>query len=120
MADRLPNFSSLHQLRRSWMPLLSARSFTLRPLPFFDKKPDRRHQILDGDVDILFPENLRDPISVTPEASPVTSQQSSLFSFPAAPLHQLQAQIRHKPDPPTGYPNYFVLCLSSPLLRAER
>ena len=39
----------------------------------------------------------------------------------SAPLHQVQAQIRHKPGPPYGLPPvYSVLSLSSPPLRAER
>jgi hypothetical protein len=38
-----------------------------------------------------------------------------------APLQRVQAQIRHKPDPPYGLPPiYSVLSLSSPPLRAER
>src|SRR5215469_2537683 len=49
--------------------------------------------MLSGDIDILFPENLRAPISAGPEASPVTSQQSSLSFFPSPlkPRNQLRS-----------------------------
>ena len=65
------------------MPLLSGRRSAGGPVPFRNKKPDGSDEMLSGDIDILFPENLRAPISVGPEASPVTSQQSSLSSFPS-------------------------------------
>jgi hypothetical protein len=42
---------------------LSSRSFTLRPLPLRNKQPDRPHQMLGGDIDIPFSENLRDPVN---------------------------------------------------------
>ena len=79
---------------------LSSRILPFSPLPFRNKEPDRPHQMLGGNVDIPFPEDLGDPISVAPEASRVTSQQSSLSSSPAsAPLRRVQAQIRHKRCP---------------------
>ena len=37
-----------------------------------------------------------------------------------APLYRVQAQMRHKPGPPTATPIYSVLSLSSPPLRAQR
>ena len=37
-----------------------------RPLPFLNKQPDRPHQILGGDIDIRFPENLGDPVDADP------------------------------------------------------
>jgi hypothetical protein len=44
------------------MPFLSGRRPTAGPLPFRDKQPDRPHQMLGGDIDIPFRENLGDPV----------------------------------------------------------
>ena len=43
---------------------LSSGSLTLSPLPFSNKQPDRSHQMLSGNINIPFPENLRDPVDV--------------------------------------------------------
>jgi hypothetical protein len=61
------------------MPFLSSRSFTLRPLPFLNKKPNRPHQMLGGDIDVPFPENLSDPMNADP--APVRFQDLFL-AFP--------------------------------------
>jgi hypothetical protein len=82
--------------RTRWA-LLCSRSLASHPFFFVDKTPDGSHQMRHGDVNTPFPENLRDPISVDPEASPVTSQQSSLSSFPShasAPLQLFKNQLR--------------------------
>ena len=45
---------------------LSNGSVTLSPLPFSNKQPDRPHQMLSGNINIPFPENLGDPMNADP------------------------------------------------------
>jgi hypothetical protein len=61
------------------MPFLSGRRPTAGPLPFSDKQPDRPHQMLRGDINIPFPENLRNPVNADPAA---VGFQDLFLAFP--------------------------------------
>jgi hypothetical protein len=73
-------------------PRISFRDFTLTPLPFLNKQSDRPHQMLGGDIDIPFPENLRDPVNA--DSAPVRLQDLFL-----AFLWPLRSRTRRRPRP---------------------
>ena len=84
---------------------LSSRVLPFSPLPFRNKEPDRAHQMLGGNVDIPFPEDLRAPISVA------RKHHESLLSnrlFPPLPLalrsgeFKLKSGINRGPLAPTN------------------
>jgi hypothetical protein len=58
---------------------LSTRGLTPGPFLFRDKQPDRPHQVLRGDINIPFPENLRNPANADPAA---VGFQNLFLAFP--------------------------------------
>ncbi|MBV8481385.1 MAG: hypothetical protein JO077_00795 [Verrucomicrobia bacterium] len=77
MADRRSKLSSLLGYGGSLRPFLSRRRFA----PLFllhNKQPDRPHQMLGGNINLPFPENLRDPVNAD---AAVVGFQDLVFAF---------------------------------------
>ena len=77
------------------MPLLHSRSLAPIPLPFRDKQPDRPHQMLGGDIDIPFPENLRDPMNAN---SALVGFEALFLAF-SPRASRLAFRTRHRRHP---------------------